>query len=301
MEPDPRPSPRPTRWEDAPLEWPRATGHVDDLLAAVALRQRRRRRRLLAATGAALAVICLGVFTRTPLLRTPAVPPAAPRTVVVAPEHRTLPDGTVVELRPGADVSVHFTAGGSSHRRVTLIRGEALFHVAPDPARPFVVRAGGSDFRAVGTAFSVSFTTDSVVMLVTEGRVTVAPASAPATAPTDPASAPIVAAGFRAVVAHASTAAPTVAPVSDEEAQHALAWRVPRLEFSATPLREVVALLNVHSGRRLRLASADVGRMEVSGALRANNLEPLFHILRTSYRIEATADPDGTIVLRAAR
>jgi len=40
---------------------------------------------------------------------------------------------------------------------VTVEEGEALFEVAKDPHRPFVVRAGGSEVRAQGTVFSVRF------------------------------------------------------------------------------------------------------------------------------------------------
>src|SRR5690349_20668988 len=40
-------------------------------------------------------------------------------------------------------------------RAVRLIAGEALFQVAKDAARPFVVAAGDARVRAIGTAFNV--------------------------------------------------------------------------------------------------------------------------------------------------
>jgi len=301
MKPESRPPSEPDHWEDAPLDWPRATGHIDALLAAVADRQQRRRRRLLGGAAAVVAVVCLGLVTATQFSPAPGSPRAGTRTVVLAPEQRTLPDGTVVELRPGAELIVNFTADSVGLRRVTLTRGEALFHVAKNPARPFVVSAGTSDFRAIGTAFSVNLMPDSVALLVTEGRVAFEPTIPTAPAATPSAPAPIIEAGFRVTVAHAAATPPTVAPVTADEAQHALAWRVPRLEFSATPLAEVVRLLNVHSGSRLRLATPDLGRVEISGAFRANNLDPLFQILRTTYRIDAVREPEGVIVLSYAR
>ncbi len=300
MKPESRPSTVPDRWKEAPLEWPRASGQVDALLAEIAGRQQRRRRRL-AAAAATVALVCLGLFIATPFSRAPTSPHPVTRTVVTAPEHRTLPDGTLVELRPGAELIVNFTADSADLRRVTLIRGEALFHVVPNPARPFVVSAGNSHFRAVGTAFSVNLTPESVALLVTEGRVAVEPTTPSLPAATINTTAPIIEAGFRVVVAHPPTTPLAVAPVSADEALRALAWRVPRLEFSETPLTEVVRLLNEHSGRRLRLATPDLGRVEISGALRANNLDPLFQILRTTYRIETALDSDGAIVLRSAR
>jgi transmembrane sensor len=301
MKPESRPPAEPDRWEDAPLEWTRAAGHSDALLAAVAYRQQRRRRRLLGGAAVVLAFVCLGLFTASPFVPASSSPRAAPRTVVLVPEQRTLPDGTVVELRPGAELIINFAADSVGQRRVRLTRGEALFHVAKNPTRPFVVSAGTSDFRAIGTAFSVNLMPKSVALLVTEGRVTFEP-----TIPIDPATtlsapAPIIEAGFRVTVAHAAATPPTVASVTDDEVQHALAWRVPRIEFSATPLAEVVRLLNVHSGSRLRLATPGLGQVEISGALRANNLDPLFQILRTTYRIDAVRSPEGVIVLSSAR
>ncbi len=44
-----------------------------------------------------------------------------------------------------------------------LEAGEAHFAVAPDAARPFVVRVGGVAVRAVGTAFNVRYAADGAV------------------------------------------------------------------------------------------------------------------------------------------
>jgi transmembrane sensor len=38
---------------------------------------------------------------------------------------------------------------------VTLERGRAVFHVAKDKARPFLVSSNGTVVRAVGTVFGV--------------------------------------------------------------------------------------------------------------------------------------------------
>src|SRR5437660_1453063 len=71
--------------------------------------------------------------------------------VVLRPEKQILADGSVVELKSGAEIAVDFTG---AYRRVALKRGEAHFQVAHQ-SRPFVVTAGPIEFRAVGTAFAV--------------------------------------------------------------------------------------------------------------------------------------------------
>lgn len=93
------------------------------------------------------------------------------QTGVGSREQITLADGTKVDLNTNTLLNVRMTA---ERRDVALARGEALFHVHPDPARPFYVSAGGTLVRAVGTAFSVRIHDPaSTDVLVEEGKVAV--------------------------------------------------------------------------------------------------------------------------------
>ena len=56
------------------------------------------------------------------------------KTIALAPDRRTLPDGSVIELNAGAEIAVNFTP---AQRGVRLLRGEALFAVAHNPGSPF--------------------------------------------------------------------------------------------------------------------------------------------------------------------
>jgi transmembrane sensor len=295
MNPEPASSSASDQWQRQPLEWPRAVGQVDALLAALEIRQRRQRRRRLAAAASVLTVIAvlLGV---TAIHSSPATAPtAAPSSsLVIAPERRELPDGTVVELKAGAELAVEFTATSEGPRAVVLRRGEAHFKVTKNPARPFIVTAGGVRFRAVGTAFAVGLESTQVEMLVTEGRVAVE-------SPTGAEPAALVDAGQRVTTSLARSTAPEVVAVSHREADERLGWRVPRLEFNETRLPEVVRLLNEHSGSRIRLSGPGLRDVAISGALRADNVGSLLRMLETSYHIEVVTLPDGEIILRAGR
>jgi transmembrane sensor len=90
-------------------------------------------------------------------------------------EHRevVLNDGSKISLGAKTAITSDITA---ERRTVVLSRGEALFHVARDPQRPFRVIAGGGTITAVGTAFNVRRRDDDhVVVTVTEGTVEVTP------------------------------------------------------------------------------------------------------------------------------
>ena len=56
-------------------------------------------------------------------------------------------------------------------RQIRLARGEAIFAVAKDPRRPFVVNAGTYQAVAVGTRFSVRRDARDLRVVVTEGLV----------------------------------------------------------------------------------------------------------------------------------
>jgi transmembrane sensor len=86
-----------------------------------------------------------------------------------------LSDGSVVTLNSRSQVRIELN---QSSRTVELVEGEALFRIARDPVRPFVVRAGGTAIRAIGTAFDVNRKSRGTVVTVVEGRVAVLAVSA---------------------------------------------------------------------------------------------------------------------------
>jgi transmembrane sensor len=82
----------------------------------------------------------------------------------------TLADGSVIDINSHSKIRVRYTAHG---RDVDLIEGQALFHVARDPTRPFIVGSAATQVRAVGTEFDVYKKIGGTVVTVVEGRVAV--------------------------------------------------------------------------------------------------------------------------------
>jgi transmembrane sensor len=277
--------------EDA-LQWMRGA-HAETALTAevgrlVRVRQRRRAA-LFAGVGVAAMAVGLWFFSD---VRPPASSP--PTAIVTEPRRQTLPDGSVVILREGAEIAADFSA---TVRRVSLRRGEAHFAVEKDPARPFVVSANGVEVRAVGTAFSVGLGGAAVDVLVTHGRVAVEPAARVAA---------LVDAGQRARVP-ATGGAAEVHAVSANELAQALAWRAPQIEFSRTPLAEAVALINARlapvGSRRLTVDSTDAALrdLRLSGFLAADNTEGFLLLLESNFGVRADRRGTGAIVLRSQR
>ncbi|MEM7671270.1 MAG: FecR domain-containing protein, partial [Pseudomonadota bacterium] len=79
-----------------------------------------------------------------------------------------LPDGSKLTLNTETRVNLAFDG---TRRGVELIRGEALFEVVPDLARPFIVQLAGGSVEVTGTIFSLRVLDDPPVLAVTEGSV----------------------------------------------------------------------------------------------------------------------------------
>lgn len=92
-----------------------------------------------------------------------------------------LSDGSVVSLNTNSTITVNFTR---TARNVDLRRGEALFDVAKNKQRPFIVSAGDTRVRAVGTSFMVSLLPQKPIqVLVREGVVELRRAETPQALP----------------------------------------------------------------------------------------------------------------------
>lgn len=214
-------------------------------------------------------------------------------------ERAVLEDGSILEINGGTELQVIFTA---AKRRVILLAGEAHFSVAHDEARPFVVTAGDYSVCAVGTAFNVRFAPVEVEVLVTEGRVLVAPKEAIPSGMVPDEHAPLIAAGQRVVIAAGSVpSAQEIETIPPPLMRVALAWQERRLVFSDTPLHEVIVRFNQRNRTQLILGDASLGDKLVGGTFDSDNVEAFVRLLESSGDIVSERRAGHEIVLYRAR
>ena len=262
------------------LQQPRLAGQAETVARAVEEHVRRRARgsrRLTLSLGVALTAAAAAAVLAFLPGSTGSAADGDRSAVILRPERRSLPDGSVVELDAGAEIQVAFSA---ERRSVRLVRGEVHFAVVRDPQRPFVVAAGGVAVRAVGTEFAVGLTRGTVGVLVTEGRVAVEHAPAPAT-DRKPA-VTYLDAGDQLTVPTSASAPPAPVRYTPAERQAALAWRGLRVEFSDTPLGEAIALFNRHNQVQLSLGNEDLARIRISGFFPVDDPEGFSRLLAAS-------------------
>ena len=289
------------RHEAAAAELELVWGALDDLSAAKsqqpaggvgvtppAVQPAKRARRLHAwpawGIAAALAFLAgVALWRRAPDVEAP----ARYATIVGTQQKLKLADGSELQLNTDTAVSVLFSA---SERRVTLERGEVFFHVAKDPARPFVVTAGRSRTRVVGTTFVLRLRETETDLLVAEGRVTFGAAG-------DDAADVKVGANQHAVLAAAGNAAPRVETLEPAAVARRLAWQSGRLEFKDVPLREAVAEFNRYHRRQIVLRDAATEAVPVGGVFEIGNLDGFMWTLDKSFDVVGVRREADTIVL----
>lgn len=176
----------------------------------------------------------------------------------------SLQDGSRLALNTDTRVEVHFDA---DRRRIDLDHGEAMFEVAHDASRPFVVVAGDTQIRAIGTVFTVRRTRDDVVVTLIKGRVAVSNGRARSGA----AAAPAVV----MLQPGEKLTEPMQGParVEPESIEAATAWRRGQAMFDDTPLGTAVTELNRYGGLQIVVDDPRVAALPVSGVFATNGAD----------------------------
>jgi transmembrane sensor len=164
-----------------------------------------------------------------------------------------LEDGTVVYAGPRTKLRFHFN---DETRAVTLVRGEALFEVAKEPGRPFIVTTDAGRVQAVGTEFATADLGDTVVVTVAEGKVVVTP-----TAIRDDGMQPMtpVVAGQQVVLSPAGASAPV-----DVDTDRELKWIRDWYEYDGERVGDIVAQLNLRHDVQVIVDDPQVTRLRMN-------------------------------------
>lgn len=250
---------------------------------AIAGPQRRRR---VVAGGLLAAALAIGVAFGTPFLRSPGSEERhAPSAVAVTSVRYTtdkgelkvvtLADGSRVTLNTGSEIIADI---GPARRSIRLVTGQALFEVAHDARRPFVVSAADREVTALGTVFEVRVDPGRMEVVLVTGKVAVdgnSPAKQPR-AILRPGEALVVAAG-------------AAAPLARVDVNAKLRWREGFVEFADEPLGRAIEEINRYSDRVLVLEDEGLATERVSGVFRTGDPDRFIAIVGELLPVEAHA------------
>ncbi len=223
-----------------------------------------------------------------------------------------LADGSTIELGARSRVRVRFT---DKEREVEFLAGEALFGVAKDPARPFVVTTNNARVRAVGTQFDVHKRTSGTTVTVLEGRVVVygenanpptpkqtregrgegraAPPQTPKSRDTGQAegtAAIFLAAGEQVTVPEAAGAGTAEPRAVDAAAS--TRWTERTLTFDNAPLLDVVEEFNRYNEKQIVLTDTALESLRISGVFAATKPISLLRFLSEQMQLDVIATAD---------
>jgi len=240
-------------------------------------------------------------------------------------EQRSLsfPDGSIVDLDSNSSVRVQF---GKNQRLVYLLSGQALFHVAKDPSRPFVVHADNATVRAVGTEFDVYRKSTGTMVTVLEGRVsvhskTLHQLSAGSQAPEPPTREDTILPGAQDFMLPSGQTPGTTARVDElllvageqltisaralAKSEHpnlasAIAWTQRQLIFDTTPLSEVAQEFNRYNTRHLVIEGDRLAAFRVTAMFRSTDPRSLVRFVQTISGVQVE-ESENRIVIRSTR
>lgn len=263
-----------------------------DTLARVSLARSARRLRprplLTLALAAAALVATVGpalMLDRAPWA-TQAVREQTYATAVGQRMNLTLQDGSQLTLNTASRVRVAYSG---SERLIRLDAGQAWFDVAHDAERPFRVRAGDRIVTAHGTRFDVRLDDGALRVLLAEGSVSVADASAASAATARLRPNDLLIADARGVRVR------RVADVSRFES-----WRDGVIIFDDAPLSEVVAEINRYATRPLSLADEKVARVRISGVYQVGGEAAFAEAVARGFPVRMNDRDPARLVLSAA-
>lgn len=192
-----------------------------------------------------------------------------------------LADGTRVTLMDGASIEIRFSDG---ERRVILHGGQARFEVAHDASRPFLVEAGDSLTRALGTIFEVDLRRDVPRIALIEGSVEVRRLEGGKALRLRP--------GERADVRSTGPQ-----PVEPDQAGVPTA----KLWAEKLPLGAILDRANREHGVQIKLADPALASLRVTGRFDMTKAEALARTLAAALNLEVEIGTEGPILSVAAQ
>lgn len=235
------------------------------------------------AIGALLAATLLGTVGTVVIQKWSAVDRY--RTAIGQEQSVRLADGSLVHLNTDSAIEV---AMQRDQRLVRLLKGEARFDVAHNAARPFIVQAGESSLRAVGTAFNVRLRPELTELTVLEGRVAVRDGGAPART---------VAAGSGAAIRGGTVA---VTPLEHVQLVQRTAWQSGVIQFDGETLDQAVIEFNRYRRAPIVIGDPQLASIRIGGTFKPGNSEQFVAALRESFGIRSVADTGDSIILLPA-
>ena len=206
----------------------------------------------------------------------------------------TLQDGSLTQLNTDTAINVDFD---DEYRRVHLVRGEALFEIAPKASWPFLVYAGTNVIHVVSTAFVVKMVEDQVEVTIKEGRVELKSFHGDTQYDQEKNQ------GLFSTVLNSSQTAiihrktHVLKQNTKEEIERKLAWRDGLIIFSGEPLSRVVEEISRYIPVTFVITDPELNRVRIGGRFRIGDTAAMLEKLETGFGVNIIRSGNNLVYL----
>lgn len=257
--------------------------------------------------GLSVTAIAASVLVAVVILLSKQAAPTLYQTGIGAHKLVTLNDGSEVLLGAKSTVRVQYA---DSVRQIFMDAGEALFTVAKDKSRPFIVTAGEANVVAVGTQFNIHRRVEAVVVSVVEGIVNVsaepidsyspearikliADLAAPLSEKTIPTTATTLTGGQQVQLTDQRIISEIKHVVSDE----VMSWRDGWLVYSGDPLSTVIEDVNRYHNKRVFIFDQQLKDFPFSGTIKKNEIDDWLNGLQFVFDIQVITMDEKIVII----
>lgn len=186
---------------------------------------------------------------------------------------RTLEDGSIVWLHGKSELNYQQTPSG----RFAELTGEALFEVAKDSLRPFIVKYKEVNIRVVGTSFNLK-TGDSVELMVFTGKVNLSTTHTNQSIDVTP--------NERVIYTHTGI---TKLPFAKEEAKPLLANTEYEMNFVQAEFSQVITRLEKKFDVNIKLTNEEIEKchinLDITDHSLLSSLQMIESVLNIAYQV----------------
>jgi len=221
-------------------------------------------------------------------------------TLVGQQMNTTFEDGSIIHLNTNSRIETEFS---DDKRIVKLMKGEALFEVAHDPNRPFIVYANNRLVQAIGTKFVVHIQPKNIQVTVTDGKVKMsAVTSDTVLANLDDSNNAVplqddiyIAKGEKVIVSN--NQAPTLTRIKAESLKRELSWLNGKLVFDNEALFDVIEEINRYVNIEIVLKDPSLHNTKISGRFDLADSEALIEAIELSFNMKSQKLGTNKIIL----
>ncbi len=194
-----------------------------------------------------------------------------------------LPDGSVVALNSNS--KLEFPKQFASATREVTIIGEAFFNVKPNPEKPFIINAGNTQVKVLGTSFNVCAypETETVEVIVATGKVQVTQKNEDLLAQN---SEVFLTPGEKGTLFIESN----LLQKSVNANVNFLAWKTNDLVFNETPLSEVIRCLEKVYHIEIQLTEPDLEDLLLTAHFNKKPIDFVLDVVRLTFNLELTGE-----------